>query len=116
MTYGEAGSNGRAAVWEAVFWLLFVVDLCVMQYLSALTLITPFALGVGGLLVLRAWLLILFFQAIYAAGLIYACLLRKRRPLMMIALLVATPIIAYGGWYLVTKAGLVPPVLGPVLS
>jgi len=105
VSYGEAGSDGRAAVWEVVFWLLLVIDLCVMQYLSALALITPFALGVGGLIVLRAWLLILFFQAIYAAGLICACIVRKRRPVVMVALLLATPFASYGGWYLVTRAG-----------
>ena len=118
MSFGNSGPQkpGARPMWEVVFWLLFVIDLCVMQYLSALTLITPFALGTGGLIVLRAWLLILFFQAIYAAGLIYACLLRKRHPVVMVALLTVTPLVAYGGWYFATIAGLIPLVLGPVLS
>ena len=118
MSFGEPSFEvrGQHAVWEIIFWLLFVIDLCAMEYLSALALITPFALAKGGLIVLRAWLLILFFQGIYAAGLIYAALVRKRRPLLMVALLLTTPVVSYGGWYLATRAGLIPLILGPVLS
>jgi hypothetical protein len=118
MTYGEPRFEERGARthWEIVFWLLFVIDLCVMQYLFAVTLVMPFALMAAGFKALMAWLPILFFQAVYAGGLIYACVVRRRRPILMVVLLIATPVVAYGGWYLVTIAGLIPPALGPLLS
>ena len=118
MTPWEAGSEGPGAstAWEITFWLLFVIDLCVMQYLAGIALITPFMFRVGGFAILGAWLLILLFLGIYVAGLVCACKLRKQQPLVMLVLLLASPIISYSGWYLVTLAGWVPPVLGPMLG
>jgi hypothetical protein len=114
--YGLARRSWLEQAWSVAFWLLFVADLCVMQYLFAFALLTPFALMEGGVSGLVAWLPILACQAIYAAGLIYACVLRAKRPIVTAAILLATPIIAYGGWYLCVVVGLIPPALGPVLS
>ncbi len=118
MTPWEASSEGPGAsnAWEISFWLLFVIDLCVMQYLAGIALITPFMMRVGGFAVFKAWLLILLFLGIYVGGLVYACKVRKRRPAVMLVLLIASPIVAYGGWYLVTIARWVPAVLGPMLG
>ena len=122
MTYEEPAFDRparHAAVrqaWGALFWILFVADLSLMQYLFALVLVTPFALMVGGLAALVGWLPLLFFQTVYAVGLIYACVLRERRPIVTAALLLATPVIVYGGWYLSAKVGLTPRALSPLLS
>jgi hypothetical protein len=120
MSFGEPGfgqppSAARQA-WGALFWLLFVIDLCIMQYLLAFVLVTPFALMAAGAKAFMAWLPILIVQAVYAAGLVAACIVRQKRPLVMAALLLVTPVVCYGGWYLAGKAGLVPLALSPVLS